>query len=204
MTEPDDLDLAELWREQVDPRQAEAELRQLSKDIERSALRRRRIDFSLGAAALAVVAFYLVNHPTYWKVYLAGAAIAIGGLWVRHHLHKAARALATCDPEKYCEAALKHARAELRFSTFCLWAVYPVIVIMMLMLRLTETGSLELAIPDLFGRYLARLLLATATSVGVILFFLVDNRRLRDQIRRLEILDREREAEEARDLTEER
>lgn len=203
MTRPDRSDLTALWQEQVDPHREEAALRVLAKEIERSALRRRRIDFSLGAAALAVIGFYMVSHPAYWWVLLTGGVIALGTIWVRHRLHEAARALFVRDPERYCEAALEHARVELNFSMAGLLAFYPTILLLMLMMRLTETGSLGLAIDEFFTTHLARLLLATVASAGIILIFLADNRRLRDHIRRLEALDRERKAEEARDLTDE-
>jgi hypothetical protein len=203
MTRSGFSELSGLWQEQVDPPEEER-LRLLSRDIVRSAGRRRAIDLLLALIAIGLVTMALFLHPAPAAVRLVLAGVTgflAWTVWMRQRLFTAARALAVCEPDAFFGAAIGNARAELRYSTLSLWGAAPAALLLFLLL-LTPRDRFELDPVAAFGAHPVRMALVLLTLLLGYVFFVRDNFRLREQLRRLEAMSTEWDAEHARDIAE--
>jgi hypothetical protein len=128
----------------------------------------------------------------------------IWSIWKELQFLKATRALADCPPRKFSEAAMKNLRTELRLLTICLWLNVPAgIFVILLGIATRESIGLGAAALELAGPYWRKLVAVVVSFLFVQVIFIRIRLKMCRQLRRLEAMSREWEAEEMRDLTEE-
>jgi uncharacterized membrane protein len=185
---------AELWQDQIEPREL-ARVQAMAKTIERTARRKRLLEFSLGSGFIGLVcALFWIRpiSPALRSVFLLLVALTIGALWRRHEITKASRATDIADPGVFFEKAIKNARVELRLSTIGLWFLPPILVFChFLMSAVHDFRGVELIRWELNDEHFARTTILVAAWVMFIAYFMRDNIRLRQQLRRLERMHRE-------------
>ena len=193
---------AELWQEQIDPDEL-AELQAMAKTIERTARWKLLIDFSLVLFFIGVAGFALWTYPTSLAAGFGFAlviALMLWGGWKRHQLTKASRATDIRDPHLFFETAIENVRAELRMSTLSFYLMVPGLIAGLLILSALRGMDIpELILLEVSKKSLARTIAITAISIVAMYFFIRDNIKLREQLRRLETMSREWDA---RDLEE--
>jgi hypothetical protein len=207
MTPGEYRELSRLWKEQVDPSREQAALRALAEEIQRTAMRRRMV--GLGGAYLGIGVcgtLLLVKSMPMPMPLILGVMIAfmMWWMWKERQFLKATRALADCPPRSFPKAAMERMRVELRLLTICLWLAVPAgIFVLVLLIASRESiglGAALLALTDTYWRKLAAYLV---TVFVVQVYFIRDQRQLRQQLRRLEAMSRELETEDLRDRAEE-
>jgi hypothetical protein len=194
---------AELWQEQIDPEEL-AELQAMAKSIERTAERRRLIDLTLTLAFIGLAGLALRIYPASLQIrfgfVLIGAAM-IWGFWKRHGLARASRATAIHDPRVFFEQAIKNVRTELKISTLSLWLVAPALIgFYFLMSALRRLEGMELLLLELRYENRAKTVVVVVIWALSSVYFVRDNIKLREQLRRLESMRREWDEQQARDL----
>jgi hypothetical protein len=193
---------AELWQEQIDPEEL-AELQAMAKSIERTAERRRLIDLTLTLTFIGLAGLALRIYPASLQIrftfVLIGAAM-IWGFWRRHELARASRASAIDDPRVFFKKAIKNVRAEIKISTISLWLVAPALFgFYFLMSALRRLEGIELLLLELRDENRAKTVLIAVIWALSSVYFVRDNIKLREQLRRLESMRREWDEQQARD-----
>lgn len=196
---PDDFpDLARLWQEQVDPAAERARFGTLADQLRRSARRRRLLDFAFGGLGLLLI-LAVLTHPgsTLFHIGVAASVLVIGwSMWKRQRLAAAALAMDESDPRSFLNDAIAGARAEVRFTTWSLYATIPFFALWFYLIAAQEIPKVAGIIPNALGPFVY------LAAIAILYFFFIRaNLRLREQQRRLEAMGAEYEAEEARDLT---
>lgn len=200
---PHDFPLyAELWQEQIDPEELVG-LEAMAKNIERTARWKRLLEFSLGAVFIGAVCVVFWIHPlspALKTTFLLLVAMTLGGLWRRQEITKASRATDIADPRVFFDKAIKNARVELRLSTIGLWSLPPILVFChFLMSAVHGFKGIELILWELNDEHFARTTILTAIWILFMIYFIRDNIRLREQLRRLERMHREWDEHQAGD-----
>jgi len=200
---PHDFPLyAELWQEQIEPEEL-AGLQAMAKNIERNARWKQLLEFSLGFVFIAAVGVIFRIHPlspALKTTFLLLVALIIGALWRRLEITKASRATDIADPRIFFDKAIKNARAELRLSTIGLWSLPPILVFChFLMSAVHGFRGIELILWELNDEHFARTTILGAVWVVFMIYFVRDNIRLREQLRRLESMRRESDEHQAGD-----
>lgn len=202
---PDFPELAQLWREQIEPAE-QATLDALARAIKRTARRRWALDvlFTLLGIGSLVWAVATLRQSTLW-IELGFALLAATMVWLfwkRQRIVKGANALATGEPGSFFAAAIDNARAELGLSAIAL-ALFPPVYAFLLVLLCAGSGVTGL--DRVAGFLFVERPMVGAVHIANCLFFeaLICRAylKLRAQLRRLEQMRREWEDEEARDRT---
>lgn len=194
MTSDDIPQYAELWKEQIDQEEL-AQLQAMGKNIERTAKWKRLLDVALAFAFIGPASFILWINPaslqTKFGLALLGA-VAIGIVWRRHQITKASRATAIGDPRIFFEKTAKNVRAEISMSTISLCLGVPgFIACISLMGSLRGLSGIELLLLALSDENRVKtILILTIMALGCG-YFVIDNIKLREQLRRLESMSRE-------------
>jgi hypothetical protein len=182
--------LAAVWQEQVAPEE-QSEVQMLARQLRTSARRRQGFDLVAGLVAIAaIVAAAFTFHPPRSIDALLAMLIAVV-LWKllqRYRAERASRALMTSQPDTFYAAAIANARAELRLSTFDLWAIIPLycMPIFLLYLQGAEGGTIPGLLRELVTGHLPHGLFILAAMTGSYLYLTSLNRKLRAQLRQFE------------------
>lgn len=200
MMPPEFRDYAALWQEQIDPEEL-AGLQAMAKKIERIAWWKRLLDVLLGLGFVVPVGLILWVHPASPQTklgYFLGAAMVGWLVWRRHLITRAARATSVHDPHLFFEKTIKNVRAEINLSTISLALGIPAFIFSaILMGSIHGLGGIEFIRLALHEKNLRNTIF-----VGVILalgtvYFVWDNIKLREQLRRLENMRREWDARDS-------
>lgn len=188
---------AELWQEQID-REELAELQAMGKNIEQTAGRKRLIDFSLVLIFIGLAGYVSWTYPASLRARFGFGliiALMIWAGWKRHQLTRASRATDIHDPHVFFAQAIRNVRAELNMSTLSFYLMVPALIIgLFLMSALRALGIPELIILEVSEKSVAKTTIFAAIWVLAMLYFIRDNIKLRQQLRRLEGMSREWEA----------
>lgn len=193
---------AELWREQIDPDELRR-LQAMARKTERTARRKHLLDLAMSFVTIGLFFVFMwvhsVSPPLKLGIALIVAALIWRG-WRRREITKASRAAAIHDPDVFFKSAIKNARAEIKHSTADLWMAASAIVFAPpLMFR--ARGFTDI---DSIFRYTLELnpektMLAVAIFVLSYAYYVRENLKLREQLRRLEGMRREWNRQEAGD-----
>lgn len=202
---PDDFrQYAELWQEQIEPEEL-AELQAMAKNIERTARRKWLLDVSLALICAGFACFILWSHPASLQVkfgYFLLGAICLWGAWRRHQITRASRATAIDDPRVFFEKAIKNLRAELNLSTTSVSVAVPMgILSIVLAGSLRGVTAMEL-VRKVFDKNPAIIIFVGTVLVLSGIYFIRENFKLREQLRRLERMRREWEEPQEPDAEE--
>jgi hypothetical protein len=172
----------------------------MAKNIERTAKWKRLLDVSLSLSCVGVACLILWSYSASLQVkfgYFLLVAMALWLAWRRHQITRASRATAIDDPHVFFEKAIKNVRAEINLSTISIWLAPPALILSILLMKsIHGLTTMEL---------LRHLLHKGPAIVGTILvlitiYFVRDNIKLREQLRRLESMSREWDEAQAPDL----
>lgn len=193
MSPRDFQDYAELWQEQIGGEEL-GELQVRAKAIARTTNRRGLLDGILGILALGTIGLFLCVNSTSLQIKLAFAlpvALVIGGVWRRHRLAVAARAIAVDNPRNFFESAIRNVRSELNASRFSLWVGWPIFFLTLFLVK-TAHG---IDVVDWLRRLPRDISFFEITVLALAfvgyMFFVRDIGKTREQLRRLETMRRE-------------
>jgi len=192
---PHDFPLyAELWQEQIDPEEL-AGLQAMAKNIERTARWKRLFDFSMAALFVAVTGLFLWLHPVSLPAKLGFALLLAGAAWTvwrRQEMTRAAQATAIRDPHEFFAKAIGNVRSEVNVSTVSLLFMIPTLILCFLFISAARgVDAAELLLRELRGQNLAKTVILSIIFVLCSIYFVRDNLRMREQLRRLEGMRRE-------------
>ncbi|HMG48267.1 MAG TPA: hypothetical protein VK614_12500 [Allosphingosinicella sp.] len=187
-------DYAALWREQIDPKEL-AELQAMATKIKRTAGRRWLLDRVLALVAAGLVCFAILRYPAPPLINLGLALLLLGPVWHvwrRHQITRASRAIAIDDPRVFFEAAIENVRAEINLSTLSTAFGIPTFIACLLLAGAADGfDHIYMNFRDLFAIASVKLTSFAAIFVLILSYFIRDNIRLREQLRRLEAMRRE-------------
>lgn len=194
---------AELWQEQIAPEEV-AQLQAMARDIERIARWKRLLDLSLALAFIGLAGLALWIYPASLQAkfgFALLAAMVMWGLWRRHQITRASRATAIHDPRVFFEKTIKNVRAEINLSTtsFCLM-VPAVVFCFFLISAVRGLDVVELVRLELSSKSLTKTVFVLTIWLMALAYFVRDNIKLREQLRRLESMSREWDDHPGRDL----
>lgn len=196
---------AKLWQEQIGAEEL-VQLQTMATTIERTARWRRLIDLSLWFLAFGLVCLVLWLNTTSLEVKLGFALLVAGTTWFgwkRHQITKASRATTVDDPRAFFETAIRNVRAEISLSTISLSLGPPVFITSVLLTQAAEgVEGFEWIYRKLNYASLARTMVILAFIILFAAYFVRDNMRLREQLRRLESMSREWDDRPASDVRE--
>jgi hypothetical protein len=194
MIQHDFSEYAALWREQIDPEEL-TELQAMATKIKRTAGRR----WLLERLAVLVFAVMLGEALLRWQasppLKLGMALLLLGpiwGLWKRHQLTKAARAIAVDDPRLFFEAAIENVQAEIKYYVISCWLT--IVTITIFCLLVAAAGGLDYMYTNFINMFTLTSLKLTLVGALLILgniHFFRENLKRREQVRRLEAMRRE-------------
>lgn len=185
---------AALWREQIDPKEL-AELQAMATKIRRTARRRLLLDYVLGivAAVLTCLAVLLTRAPLLIK--LCVPPLLVGGIWIiwrRRQVAMAARAIAVDDPKAFFGAAIENVRAEVNLANLNAWSsVLTLIAWSLLAVAAYGFDRIYILFRNIDTLASVELTFMAGIAILIFIYFIRDNIRLREQLRRLEAMRRE-------------
>lgn len=190
MSAPDFDEFAALWKQEPT-----AEEEQVFQSLARTVSRRARLIYriELGLAVFLAIgllaALFLKQAPGTWVVGTLVLAALGWSSWKRYELQRVATIVDCSDRQSLLAGAVTTARGRLRQSTWSLILVPPVFLALALkgMPRSAEALTAILARPTM--------LVGTAVVCLLMVYVAQQNVRLRRELRRLEILQAQYEAE---------
>ena len=194
MTPYDLPQFAALWREQIAPDELRR-LQDMAGKIERRARRKQLVDLAMAVAAVGLFLLFMWLHPVspaFKLGFALLAAVIVWRGWGRREITKASRAAAIHDPSAFFESAMKNARAEIRHSTTDLWLTVAVIILApLLVFRARGWNDIDSVLRYTIELNFTKTIAATAVFILAFAFYVRENIRLRERLRRLEGMSRE-------------
>jgi hypothetical protein len=185
---------AALWREQIDPTEL-ADLQAMATKIKRTAGWKWLVDRLLALVAAGMVGFAILRYPGTPVINLGLALLLLGPMWHvwrRHQITRASRAIAVDDPGIFFEAAIENVRAEISLSTLSTASAIPTFIACLLLAGAASGfDHIYMNFHDMITIASVKLTLFAVVFVLIIGYFVRDNIRLREQLRRLEAMRRE-------------
>jgi hypothetical protein len=185
---------AALWREQVDTKEL-TELQAMATKIRRTARRRWLLDHLWGILAAVMTCLAVLLDPAPLLIKLCLALLLVGPMWFvwrRRQVAEAARAIAIDDPKVFFEASIGNMRAEINLSTLSAWSMAPIFIAGCLLGGAAHGfDRLYIAFRDMFTLASVKLTLIGVITILTFIYFIRDNIKLREQLRRLEAMRRE-------------